>query len=489
MGKTTGFLEFDRQNHVKRTPKERLLDWNEHVIRMLQKDIEDQAARCMNCGIPYCSSGVILEGVTTGCPLHNLIPEWNDLVYKGKYEEAYRRLEKTNPFPEFTSRVCPAPCEGACTSGLHLDSVSIKGIEYEIIETAFKKGYVKAYTGPKSNRKIAVIGSGPAGLSAAHYLTKVGHTVTVYEKSDRPGGLLMYGIPQMKLEKSIIQRRIKILEQSGVAFIYNTEVGVDILGEQLEEEFDAILLAIGTEVARDIDITGRNLSGVHLALDFLSTNTKHILGDSSPSITAKDKHVVIIGGGDTATDCLATSLRQGCKSVVQLEIMPDKEEERNESSNPWPEYPKVKTIDYGHHEAMEMFNKDPRSFLTTCTNLNGKDGIVTSADTIKVLWEKTTGGRFSPKYIKASKQNIPADLVLIAIGFLGPNEEIVSNLAIKLDKKNHNSKTEIFSTEKENIFVAGDMRIGQSLVVTALQEGKLAAKEIDTYLMGNSSIE
>jgi len=489
MGKPRGFIEFDRQTHSKRTPKERLLDWNEHVIRMTNKDIENQAARCMNCGIPYCSSGVILEGLTTGCPLHNLIPEWNDLVYKGKYEDAYRRLEKTNPFPEFTSRVCPAPCEGACTTGLNLDSVSIKGIEYEIIETAFKNSYVKSYNGPKTNKRIAVIGSGPAGLSAAHYLTNVGHTVTVFEKSDKPGGLLMYGIPQMKLEKSIIQRRIEIMEESGVTFKCNTEFGTDINSEQLEQEFDAILLATGTQVARDINVEGRNLIGVHFALEFLTNNTKHLLDDRPLNISTKDKHVVIIGGGDTATDCVATSIRQGCKSVTQLEIMPEKEEYRNETKNPWPEYPKVKTIDYGHQEAIELFNTDPRTYLTTCPKINGEDGVVKSIDTVTVKWEKKRHGKFVPKPIKASIQNIPADIVLIAIGFLGPNEEVISKFNIRLDKNIHNSETENFVTEKEHVFVTGDMRIGQSLVVTALQEGKLVAKEIDIYLMGTSSIE
>ncbi len=489
MGKITGFIEFERKTHLKRSVLERLKDWNEQTISLDEKDLQEQAARCMNCGIPYCHSGIQLRGMTTGCPLHNLIPEWNDLVYKGKWEKAYKRLAKTNPFPEFTSRVCPAPCEGGCTTGLNLEPVSIKSIEYRIIEKAFEEGYVKPYDGPKSGKTIAIVGSGPAGLSAAHYLTFVGHDVTVFEKSDRVGGLLMYGIPQMKLEKRFIDRRVKLLEDSGVVFIKNTEVGKDISSKEIEENFDVVLLAIGTENARDLDIPGRELSNVFLAMEYLTQTTKHIIDETPLSINASEKNVVIIGGGDTATDCLASCIRQNAKSVTQLEIMHKKDLKRNKTTNPWPEYPKTDLVDYGQKEAISVFGNDPRNYLTTATEFLGEHGSITSVKTVDVDWKKDANGKFNLKFLKGTEKEIPADLVLIAIGFAGPNEDLVKSFDIKLNKKTHNNRTMDFDTLKDNVFIAGDMRRGQSLIVWAMQEGKLASKSIDTYLMGSSSIE
>lgn len=489
MGKITGFLEYERKAHLKRNVKERLTDWNEQTIALDVKTLQEQAARCMDCGIPFCHSGVLLRGMTSGCPLHNLIPEWNDLVYQGKWEAAYKRLAKTNPFPEFTARVCPAPCEGGCTNGLHLEPVSIKSIEYQIIETAFQNGYVKPYSGEKTNKKVAVVGSGPAGLSAAHYLSHVGHDVTVYEKSDRIGGLLMYGIPQMKLEKSTIDRRVTLLEQSGVTFITNTEVGKDIKAEDLEKEFDAVLLATGAEVPRDLHIPGRELGGVHLAMEYLTQTTKHVLDGVDFTIDAKDKNVIIIGGGDTATDCVASCIRQGATSVTQLEIMPKKEDVRDEVTNPWPEYPKTNLVDYGQKEAIHVFGDDPRNYLTTATEFTGKKGKLTSVKTVDVEWTKDKQGKFNLSFVKNSEKEYPADLVLIAIGFTGPKEEIFKAFEVKHNKRIHNPKTMTFDTSKDNVFISGDMRRGQSLVVWALQEGKLASKAIDMYLMGSSSIE
>ncbi len=489
MGKLTGFIEFERKTHLKRNVKERLEDWNEQIIAMDVEELQKQAARCMSCGIPFCHSGAMLRGMTSGCPLHNLIPEWNDLVYKGKWEQAYKRLAKTNPFPEFTARVCPAPCEGGCTNGLHLEAVSIKNIEYQIIEKAFEMGFVQPYKGPKTDKKIAVVGSGPAGLSAAHYLSHVGHSVTVYEKSDRVGGLLMYGIPQMKLEKKHIDQRVKLLEDSGVTFKTNTEIGKDVTAKELEDSFDAVLLATGTEKARDVDIKGRDLNNIHLAMEYLTQTTKYVLDGVETTINAKDKNVVIIGAGDTATDCVASSIRQGAKSITQLEIMPKKEELRNKTANPWPEYPKTDLVDYGQKETIHVFGNDPRNFLTTATEFVGTKGNVTAVKTVDVNWTKDAKGKFNLNYVEGSEKVLDADLVLIAIGFVGPKEEILKDFDVKLNKRIHNANTLDFDSAKDHIFFAGDMRRGQSLVVWALQEGKLASKAIDTYLMGSSSIE
>ncbi len=479
MGKTTGFLEFDRKKSKKVSEPQRLKNYNEHIIPVSDEELSKQAARCMDCGVPFCNAGVTLNNMTSGCPLHNLIPEWNHLVYLGKYEDAYERLSATSPFPEFTARVCPAPCEGACTNGLNYESVTIKDIEYKIINYAFEHNLVQPYNGPKTDYNIAVIGSGPAGLSAAKYLTSVGHNVTVFEKADRPGGLLMYGIPNMKLDKSYITRRAEVLAKSGVEFVYNTEISES--NKELLDNYDAVLIATGAEQARDLPIEGRELNGVHFAMEYLTDATKSLLDQTEVTIDAKGKNVVIIGGGDTATDCVATALRQGCKSVTQLEITDKPKEERNEN-NPWPEYPKTLKTDYGQEEAIYINNEDPRIFNTTALKFIGKDKVE------GVLIDKCD---FVDRKLvfRNEQEELKADLVLIAIGFTGPKAEVFEALDTTVNKVDHNPFTLIFDTDSPSVFVAGDARRGQSLVVTALQEGKLAAKEIDIYLTGNSYIK
>lgn len=481
MAKPTGFLEFERIDFKKRNPDERLKDYNEIIKKLDETTLKNQAARCMDCGIPFCHSGITVNNMTSGCPLHNLIPEWNELVYLGKWKEAYHRLAKTNPFPEFTGRVCPAPCEGSCTNGLNNDSVTIKSIEYHIIENAFKSGYVKPYTGPKTTHQVCIVGAGPAGLSAAHYLINVGHNVTVYDKYDKAGGLLYLGIPEMKLEKSIIERRINILKASGVEFVFNTMIGKDISAQTLEEEYDVVLLATGAEVARDLDLPGRDLKGVHLAMEYLSNVTKNIHNKEKLQIDAKNKNVVIIGGGDTATDCVATALRQKCKSVMQLEIMTQKPLLRDKN-NPWPEYPNIKKTDYGQIESLIKFNKDPRFYSKTVKRFLGKKKLE-SLEIVDVSFDK---GKLS--FIENTVSVIPADLVFIAIGFIGPVENLLEAFDVTRNKAEHHSKNFNFNTEKDNVYIAGDMRRGQSLVVSALEEGKQVAKTIDEYLMGSSSI-
>nr|HRM20765.1 glutamate synthase subunit beta [Trichococcus flocculiformis] len=352
MGKITGFKEYSRSNYEKISPEVRIKNWGEMREETSEEKIRTQASRCMSCGIPFCSAGIMLPNGASGCPLHNLIPEWNDMVYRGQWQEAYERLSLTNPFPEFTGRVCPAPCEGSCTVGLIGEPVTISSIEYEIIEHAFQNGWVKPAKAPATGKRVAVVGSGPAGLATAHYLTSVGHAVTVFERSDRPGGLLMYGIPNMKLDKDIIQRRLDILEEAGVTFVCNTEIGKDIAAQELVDTYDAVVLCGGATRARGINVEGNDAKGVHMAMDFLTANTQNILaGDPQESkITAKDKHVIVIGGGDTGTDCVGTSIRHGAKSVHQFEIMPQAPDKRDANTNPWPEWPRVCKTDYGQEE-------------------------------------------------------------------------------------------------------------------------------------------
>lgn len=396
MGKATGFLEYQRIDPKKRAPEERIQDWQEIKLPRDPEVIKTQGARCMNCGVPFCNGGVMLNGMVSGCPLHNLIPDWNELIYKGQWEEAYKRLSRTSPFAEFTSRVCPAPCEGACTEGYIMEPVTINCIEYEIIEKAFAEGWVKPKKGKATGKRVAVVGSGPAGLSAANYLNAVGHEVTVYERSDRPGGLLVYGIPNMKLEKTVVERRINLMKESGIQFILNTEVGKDIPAQGLVNQYDAVVLCTGATKARGLSVEGKDLKGVHFAVDFLKANTQCLLdgklnefkSDSltkgsedgnlirnfdctdltgvcqgAEFISAEGKKVIIIGGGDTGTDCVATAIRHGCKSVHQFEIMPEPPAKRIEATNPWPEWPKKLKVDYGQEEAISLYGKDPRQYL------------------------------------------------------------------------------------------------------------------------------
>jgi len=494
MGKATGFLEYVRIDPKKRSPKERIKDWD--VIRLPQNPevVKPQAARCMNCGIPFCHGGILLNGMAAGCPVHNLIPEWNDLVYKGQWKEAYKRLIRTNPFPEFTGRVCPAPCEGSCTEGYNMESVTISNIEYQIIEKAFAEGWVETNKAKETGKKIAIVGSGPAGMSTAYYLNIVGHDVTVYERNDRAGGLLMYGIPNMKLEKSILDRRLDLMKASGIKFVLGTEVGKDISSQELINSYDAVVMCAGATKARGLDVEGRDLKGVYFAADFLNANTKSLLDsklEDGNYISAKGKNVIIIGGGDTGTDCVATSIRHECESVYQFEILSEPPQKRIEQTNPWPEWPMKLKVDYGQEEAISLTGKDPRNYLISTKKLVGNEkGEVTEVHTVEVNWCKDSLERFCPQEVAGSEKVWKADLVLLAMGFLGPEDTIPNELKLDRDSRsNVKAEYEVFETNVEKVFTAGDMRRGQSLVVWAIQEGKLAAREVDKYLMGKSVIK
>lgn len=492
MGKTTGFMEYGRSNYDKISPEVRIANWDEMREETTEEKIRTQAARCMSCGIPFCSAGIMLPNGASGCPLHNLIPEWNDMVYRGQWREAYERLVLTNPFPEFTGRVCPAPCEGSCTLG-HIDEpVTISSIEYEIIEHAFQNGWVKPAKAPATGKRIAIVGSGPAGMATAHYLTSVGHAVTVFERDDRPGGLLMYGIPNMKLDKDIIQRRITILEEAGVSFVCNTEIGKDISSQELVDTFDAVVLCGGATQARGIHAEGNELKGIHKAMSFLKANTQTILADETKesSISAKGKNVIVIGGGDTGTDCVGTSIRQGAKSVFQFEIMPKAPDKRDEETNPWPEWPKKLKTDYGQEEAIYLTGSDPRNYEINTTKFEGNAaGEVTAVHTTQIEWKRDEVGRLNPVPVEGSEKIWEADLVLLAMGFTGPEDTIPDELALQRDfRSNILAKENEYTTNVDKVFSCGDMRRGQSLVVWALQEGKLAAREVDRFLMGTSNI-
>ena len=487
MGKATGFLEHVRIVEPYRDAKLRLKDFNEIYTEHQNDALKVQGSRCMDCGVPFCQS-------EEGCPIHNLIPEWNDLVYKDQWHEALMRLHKTNNFPEFTGRVCPAPCEGACVLGITDPSVTIKNIEMAIIDRGFEEGWVKAEPPEKrTNYNVAVIGSGPAGLAAAAQLNKAGHNVTVYERADRVGGLLMYGIPNMKLAKNeVVERRIAILKEEGISFVTNTEIGDGETSgtqtvEQLQEKFDAVLFATGATVPRNLDIPGRELKGVHFAMEFLSQNTKSLL-DSNHSdgkyISAKDKNVIVIGGGDTGTDCIGTSLRQGCKSLVNLELFPKPPESRA-PNNPWPLFPRTYKIDYGHEEAAQVQGSDPRTFSVDSISFEGdSNGQLKSLKTAEV---EMKDGQF--KRVEGTEKIWPADLVLLAMGFLGPEHTATDMVGMEYDERsNYKTTNQSYQTNLEGIFAAGDCRRGQSLVVRAIAEGREAAREIDFFLTGSSEL-
>jgi len=493
MGKPTGFIEYLREIPVDRPPLERVRDWNEFHHHMEEKKLRTQGARCMDCGIPFCHTGKLISGMAAGCPIHNLIPEWNDLVFRGLWHEALKRLHKTNNFPEFTGRVCPAPCEGSCTLGTINPPVTIKNIEYSIIERGWDEGWV-APNAPKvrTGKRVAVIGSGPAGLAAAAQLNSAGHQVTVYERADRPGGLLMYGIPNMKLDKKeVVLRRIKLLEQEGVKFICNANVGENVDAQLFLKDFDATVICTGATKPRDLPIEGRSFKGVHFAIEYLAGNTKALLngGPESAVINAKGKHVVVIGGGDTGTDCVGSSIRQGCKSVVQIEILPKPPLER-QPDNPWPEWPKVYKMDYGQEEAAAKQGADPRIYLTTVKKFVGDaDGRVKELVTVQIKWGKNDKGQFVPVEQPGTEKTIPAELVLLAMGFLGPEQPLLDAFKLERDaRSNIKAEHEKHTTSVKGIFAAGDCRRGQSLVVWAINEGRAAARECDRFLMGSTDL-
>jgi len=479
-------MEFQRALPPDREPLERIKDWNEFHEEMAASDLQKQGARCMDCGTPYCHTGFLLSGMASGCPIHNLIPEWNDYVYNGFWREAYDRLMKTNNFPEFTGRVCPAPCEGSCVLGIVEPPVSIKNIECSIIEHAFAEGWVEPKTiAHRTGKRVAVIGSGPAGLACADQLNKAGHSVTVFERDDRIGGLMMYGIPNMKLDKTlVVERRVNIMKAEGITFMPSTEVGVDYPADKLLEEFDAVVICTGATKPRDLTVEGRAFSGVHFAMDFLRSSTRALLDATEPAITAEGKDVIVIGGGDTGTDCVATSLRQGCRSVVQLEIMPKPALER-QPDNPWPEWPKVFKVDYGQEEAAALQGEDPRRYcMMTKKFLDQGTGELQAVEVSKVEWVMDEG-RYVPRPVSGTEEILPSQLVLLAMGFIGPEENLLQQLQITQDGRGNIRADETnCRTNKPGIFAAGDARRGQSLVVWAINEGRAAARECDRYLMG-----
>jgi len=485
MGKPTGFMEFDRKLPEDRLPEERIKDWGEFHTHFDADALREQGARCMNCGIPFCHTGKPVEG---GCPLGNYIPEWNDLVYRGKYDEAYRRLSKTSNFPEFTGRVCPALCEGSCTLGMNEPAVTVKNIEVHIIDKMFEEGKVVPRIPKKSTQKrVAVVGSGPSGLACADILNQKGHTVTVFERADRAGGLLMYGIPNMKLDKKIVQRRVDILRKEGIGFEFNVEVGKNYSVSKLINDFDAVVLCCGATKARDLQAEGRNdAKGIYFAVDFLKANTKSLLDSELQDrqyISAEGKDVIIIGGGDTGTDCVGTAIRHGCKSVTQIEIMPEAPETRL-PSNPWPQWPKIKKTDYGQEESIKVFGKDPREYLNTVTKVVADDsGNIKEVHTVEVEWVKDNNGRLVPKRISGTEKVRPCQLLLLAMGFTGPEDTLIKQLSLETDTRS-NVKAEYgkFETNVRGVFAAGDMRRGQSLVVWAIHEGREAAEACDKFL-------
>ncbi|MBI3302748.1 MAG: glutamate synthase subunit beta [Deltaproteobacteria bacterium] len=493
MGKPTGFIEFQRELPPDRSPLERVNDWKEFHEHFPESKLREQGARCMDCGIPFCHTGTLISGMASGCPINNLIPEWNDLVYRGLWKEALERLHKTNNFPEFTGRVCPAPCEGSCVLGITDPPVTIKNIEYSIIDKGFAEGWVTPEPPEKrTGKKVAVVGSGPSGLACAAQLNRAGHWVTVYERADRIGGLLMYGIPNMKLDKAIVQRRIDLMAKEGVTFITNAAVGIHIPATKLREEFDAAVLCCGATKPRDLPIEGRNLKGVHFAMEFLHANTKSLLDSGHKDgnyISAADKHIIVVGGGDTGTDCVGTAMRHKCKTLTQFEILPQPPDER-QPDNPWPEWPKVYRLDYGQEEAKARFGADPRRYLTTPEKFVGDaNGHVRELHTVDVEWVKGDNGALFPKKTPGTEKVWPTDLVLLAMGFLGPEDTILEELSVKRDaRSNANAEYSKFMTNVEGVFAAGDMRRGQSLVVWAINEGRGAARECDRYLMGTTNL-
>ena len=493
MGKPTGFIEYLREIPLDRSPLERVRDWKEFHHHLDEKGLRNQAARCMDCGVPFCHTGKLMSGGASGCPVNNLIPEWNDLVYRGLWREALDRLHKTNNFPEFTGRVCPAPCEGSCVLGINAPPVTIKNIENTIIERGFEEGWVNAEPpATRTGKRVAVVGSGPAGLAAAQQLNRAGHSVTVLERADRPGGLLMYGIPNMKLGKEeVVMRRIRLLEQEGIKFVCKANVGDNYEAQMMRKDFDAIVLCTGSTQPRDLGIEGRKLAGVHFAMDYLTEATQAVLGKgpAKDKIHAKGRDVIVIGGGDTGTDCVGSAMRQGCRTLTQFEIMAKPPLERADD-NPWPEWPRVYKMDYGQEEAAAKFGKDPRAYLTTVKKFVGDDqGSVKELVTVDVRWQQNDRGQLVPVEQPGTERTQPAQLVLLAMGFVGPETGLPQDLGLELDERRNVKATYgEYATNVPGVFAAGDCRRGQSLVVWAINEGRGAARECDRWLMGKTDL-
>ena len=486
MGKTTGFIEYRRSLPILRGAGERIENWDEFHQHLPENDLRTQGARCMNCGIPFCHDAQTTSGFTTGCPLHNLIPEWNDLVYRGLWREAYTRLALTNNFPEFTGRVCPAPCEASCVLGINEEPVMIKEIEAAIIDRAFSEGWITPKPPQiRTGKKVAVIGSGPAGLACADELNKHGHLVTVFERSDRIGGLLTYGIPNMKLEKRLVERRVNLLADEGIEFRAGVDAGADVSADDLRREFDAIVLSVGASKPRDLAIEGRHLRNIHFAMDYLSANTKSLLDSTFADgsfIDARGKNVIVIGGGDTGTDCVGSSLRQGCRSLVQFEIT-DKPPERILTHDQWLARVRTFQIDYGQQEAIEIFGSDPREYdVLTKRFVGDENDNLVGVETVQVEWIQENGS-WSLCEIEGTEKFWQADVVFLAMGFTGAEKSrLVQDLGIELTNRQTIQTNENKQTSIPFVFAAGDCERGQSLVVWAIADGRRAAKEVDEYL-------
>ena len=482
MGKPTGFMEYPKKSVPYRDASERLGDFREIFGEAAEEHLRNQGARCMDCGVPFCQSN-------DGCPIDNLIPEWNDLVYQGRWRDALDRLQKTNNFPEFTGRTCPAPCEGACVLGITDPAVTIKNIENAIVDRGFAEGWITPQL-PESRtgKRIAIVGSGPAGLAAADQLNKAGHTVTVYERADRIGGLLMYGIPNMKLDKQVVNRRVDLLRKAGIEFVTSADVGMNRDAAELKAKHDALLLATGATQPRDLPIPGRDLAGVHFAMEYLTANTKSLLDSNLADgryISAKDKKVIVIGGGDTGADCIGTALRHGCKSLVNLELL-EQPPERRAADNPWPSWPKIRRTDYAHEESIARFGADPRNFAVISKEFGADGAQVGNVKIARIEWQRNSG---PPKMIEldGTAETLEADLILLAMGFLGPEAYLAKTLGVQLDpRSNYQAQHGRFATSVPGVFAAGDCRRGQSLVVWAINEGRGAARAVDEYLMGTS---
>ncbi|GKU82886.1 glutamate synthase small subunit [Niallia sp. NCCP-28] len=492
MGKATGFMEFKREEAEERSPLSRLNDFKKYSAPFSDEVLSRQGARCMDCATPFCHIGMEISGSTSGCPIHNLIPEWNDLVYRGRWKEALDRLLKTNNFPEFTGSACPAPCEGSCTVAISDPAVSIKNIERTIIDKGFENGWITPKI-PKNRtgKKVAIVGSGPAGLASADQLNQAGHSVTVFERSDRPGGLLMYGIPNMKLEKKDVERRVQLLTQEGIDFVTNTEIGKDVTAEELKQQFDAVILCTGAQKQRDLTIEGREANGVHFAMDYLTKATKSMLDSNFADgnfINAEGKDVIVIGGGDTGADCVATALRQKCKSVVQFGKHPRLTETRTDD-NMWPAFPQVFTLEYAYEEAEQKFGSDPRKYsIQTKKIVKDENGNLKELHTISMEKVKQADGTFIFNEIPGTEKVWPAQLVFIAIGFEGPEQPVLQQFGVDTKFRKIAAKYGEFQTNVEGVFAAGDARRGQSLIVWAINEGREVARKVDQYLMGVSHL-